>query len=237
MLLTTLWVIGITAEGMTGALAAGRERMDLFGVMMVAFVTALGGGSIRDVLLGNYPLIWVANPQYVIVILVAAIVTVSIAGLMKYFRPLFLALDALGLVVFSILGAKIALAAGTGIIIAVVAAVVTGVAGGIMRDLLCDRIPLVFREELYASISVLIALLYVGIDALGVPEHITVVICLIVGFSLRMLALKFKLSLPVFEYQESYYDNRKALRKVVQRVRTWRFRRPTRPAVDVDDEG
>lgn len=234
MLLTTLWVIGITAEGMTGALAAGRERMDMFGVIMVAFVTALGGGSIRDVILGNYPLIWVAHPEYVVVIVLAAIVTVSIAQLMKYFRPMFLLLDAVGLVVFSILGSKIALSADHGIVIAVVAAVVTGVAGGIIRDLLCNRIPLVFREELYASISVLIALLYVGIDALGVVEHITVVICLVVGLSLRLLALKFKLRLPVFDYQESYYDNRKALRGVVQRMRNWRFPRPTRHAVDDD---
>ena len=144
-MLTVLWAIGITAERVTGALAAGRQRMDLFGVVMVALITALGGGSIRDMLLGHYPLTWVRDPEFLLLVIGAAIVTVSIAGIMKYFRPLFLALDGLGLVVFSILGAQVALGEGHGVIVAVVAAVITGVAGGIMRDLLCDRIPLVLR--------------------------------------------------------------------------------------------
>ena len=128
-MLTVLCAIGITAEGVTGALAAGRERMDLFGVVMVALITALGGGSIRDVLLGHYPLTWVRDPEFLLLVVAAAIVTVSIAGIMKYFRPLFLALDGLGLVVFSILGAQVALGEGHGVIIAVVAAVITGIAG------------------------------------------------------------------------------------------------------------
>lgn len=222
-MLTILWAIGITAEGMTGALAAGRERMDLFGVIMVALVTALGGGSIRDVLLGHYPLSWVRDPQYVLLVVGAAIATVSISKLMKYFRQLFLALDGLGLVVFSILGAQVALDMNLGIIVAVIAAVITGVAGGIMRDLLCDRIPLVLREELYASISVLAALQYVALILLQVDENVAIISTLIVGFVLRMLAVIFRWSLPVFTYEESYYDNRKALKRALSKLRLPRF--------------
>lgn len=227
-MLTVLWAIGITAEGVTGALAAGRERMDLFGVVMVALVTALGGGSIRDVLLGNHPLTWVRDPEYILLVVAAAIVTVSVAGIMKYFRQLFLVLDGLGLVVFSILGARVALEMGHGVIIAVVGAVVTGVAGGIMRDLFCDRIPLVFREELYASISVLAALLFVGLLQLGVAEGAAVVATLVVGFVLRMLALRFRWRLPVFTYEESYFDSRKALKRALRALRLNR----TRPTVE-----
>lgn len=235
-MLTVLWAIGITAEGMTGALAAGRERMDLFGVAMVALVTALGGGSIRDVLLGNYPLIWVREPVYLLLVIGAAIVTISIAGIMKYFQPVFLLLDGLGLVVFSILGVKIAIGMGHGIMIAVTAAVVTGVAGGIMRDLLCDRIPLVFREELYASISVLVALMYIGMRWVGLEETVSVVVTIVAGFILRALAIKFHIRLPVFDYQDSYVSNRKTLRKVRSGLRNWRWRRPTRPAIDEDPQ-
>lgn len=224
-MLTWLWIVGITAEGMTGALAAGRERMDLFGVIMVALVTALGGGSIRDMLLGKYPLIWVAQPIYVILIVIAAVLTVSIAQLMKYFRQMFLLLDALGLIVFSILGAQTALDMELGVIIAVVGAVVTGVAGGIMRDLLCDQIPLVFRKELYASISIMAALLYVGILALGIDNSIAVGVTLLVGFTVRVLALRFRVNLPVFDYQESYYDNRSAIRRMLRELRQSRRRR------------
>ena len=94
MFLIVLFVIGITAEGATGALAAGRERMDLFGVAIIACVTAIGGGSVRDVLLGNYPLVWVENPMYLVFVLVAAFITVAIPVMMTYFHWVFLILDA-----------------------------------------------------------------------------------------------------------------------------------------------
>lgn len=230
-MLTVLWAVGITAEGMTGALAAGRERMDLFGVIMIALVTALGGGSIRDMLFGHYPLVWVRDPEYVLLVIFAAVVTISIAGLMKYFRPIFLTLDGLGLVVFSILGAQLALDMELGVIIAVVGAVVTGVAGGIMRDLLCDRIPLVFREELYASVSVVAALLFVGLLHLEVAHSIAVGVTLVVGFVLRMLAIRYRWRLPVFDYQDSFVDSRKAMRKMATALRGLRLLR-RRPAID-----
>ena len=127
MLLHVLWVIGITAEGMTGALAAGRQKMDLFGVSTIACVTAIGGGTIRDLVLGHYPLVWVEDPQYLLLIIGAAILTVSISFLMEHFRVLFLVLDAVGLSAFAVIGIRVALEMGYGFIIAVVAAVLTGI--------------------------------------------------------------------------------------------------------------
>lgn len=208
-LLHTLFIIGIIVEAITGALAAGKHKMDLFGVMFIALVTAIGGGSIRDMLLGTYPLTWVENPVYVIIICVSAIFTILIPKKLVRFEKVFLSLDALGLVVFSIIGAQVAMKHDHGLIIAVSAACITGIFGGILRDIFCNRIPLVFQKELYAGVSMIAATLYytlvvgVGLDSLS-----AVLITLVFGTLLRLFAIRYKLNLPTFSYEDTHKSHK-----------------------------
>ena len=203
-LLTILYIVAITAESMTGALAAGRRNMDLFGVMIIGCCTALGGGSLRDVLLGHYPLTWVVHPGYLATTLCAALLTVYIfAPYMRRLRMVFLALDALGLIAFTIIGTQKAITLGQPPFIAIVAGVLTGVFGGVVRDILCNEIPLVFRRELYASISLLAGWLYIGLSGIGLAHFWVVVITLLAGFVLRMLAIWRRWEMPRFQYNSA----------------------------------
>jgi uncharacterized membrane protein YeiH len=202
MLLTVLYIIAITAEAMTGALSAGRRSMDWFGVVLIACVTALGGGSVRDMLLGHYPLTWVKHPEYLVLCASAALITVFIAPLMKHFKSLFLVLDAIGLVCFTLIGCQIALKTGHGGVIAVVCGIMTGVFGGILRDTLCNDVPLVFQKELYASVAMATACCYLVGQWLGLADDQNILISLFCGFLFRLLAMRNHWEMPKFVYQD-----------------------------------
>lgn len=201
MLITILFYVGIIAESMSCAVAAGRYKVDLFGVFFISFVAALGGGSIRDVLFNHYPLAWVENPIYVIVVIISSFIATRIVGFIQRLRRFFLTLDALGLAVFSVIGAKIVIGMGYGLIHAIIAAMITGSLGGVLRDLFCNTIPLIFQKELYAVVAMTCGAIYwFSYPWLGEDVATTVVIA--IGFAIRIVAIKYKISLPVFTLEK-----------------------------------
>ncbi len=198
MLLSILYIIGITAEAMTGALCAGRRKMDWFGVILVASATAIGGGTIRDILLGHYPLGWVAHPHFLMITCGAGVLTTWLYKWVIRLRGLFIRLDALGLVVFSIIGTKVAMGMALHPLICVVSGVVTGVFGGLLRDLICRRTPLVLHEELYASVSAVASGVYLVMIHYAIDDITATVATIVTGYLLRMAAVRFKWRLPSF---------------------------------------
>ncbi len=202
MLLQTIFYVALTAEAMTAALAAGRRSMDWFGVCVLACVTALGGGTVRDIVLGNYPLIWVENPYLLVLCCVAAFITIFLARHVSAMRWPFLMLDAIGLVTFTIIGCNVALEMGQQPIIVVVAGLITGVAGGVLRDVLCARVPLVFSSELYATVAIVSGVLYYFGHISPLPHDLVLIGVIGVGFALRVFAIVFKQEIPKFVYDE-----------------------------------
>lgn len=203
-MLDVIFYIATAAEAMTAALAAGRRKMDWFGVCLLACVTALGGGTIRDLFLDHYPLYWVRNPYILLLVCGAALATIAMARVVDKLRWPFLLLDGIGLVVFTIIGCQVAIEIGAHPLIVLVAGMVTGIFGGILRDVLCNDVPLVFRGELYATVSLVTgAIYYFGVTA-GIPSDLVILVALAVGFPLRMLAIIKKWEMPKFVYDKDW---------------------------------
>jgi uncharacterized membrane protein YeiH len=205
MVLHILYLVAVTAEAMTAALSAGRRRMDWFGVCMLGSITALGGGSVRDLVLGHHPLVWVQHPSYLLLTAAAALATIAGARFMRRLRVIFLLLDAVGLVVFTVIGCDVALGLDQPVVVVLVAGMITGCVGGVLRDVLCNDVPLLFRSELYASVSIVTGALYLSGLGLGLPHDAVMIGALVVGLAMRILALRFHWHMPRFVYTEQLH--------------------------------
>ena len=191
-------LVGVVVFAVAGSLAAGRKRMDIFGVVMVALVTALGGGTLRDLTLGIKPVFWVSDPLYILVAVTASILTFIMARSFDLPKRLLVIADAFGLAIFTVIGARIALAQSVHPAVAIVMGVMTGVAGGMIRDVLSGEIPLILRREIYATASLCGAGVFVGLSHLPAPTPLATVIAVAVTLAVRLAAIYWKLSLPVF---------------------------------------
>ncbi len=202
MLLHYLFIMGICVEAITGALAAGRKKMDFFGVMLIATITALGGGTVRDVLFNTYPITWVSHPEYILYTAAWGFLTIFFAHSLVRIMKLFLILDALGLSAFVIIGTQKVLDHGMSPAIAIIGGMLTGICGGMLRDILCNDIPLVLRKELYAVIALAGAVLFISLEHFHIAHNINVIVVLLSIFIARLLAIFFHIQIPVFDYSE-----------------------------------
>jgi uncharacterized membrane protein YeiH len=196
--LSDLFGVGVFA--ITGALMAGRKSMDLFGVLVIAVITALGGGTLRDLILDHHPVSWIRNDTYILVASLSALATVL---WVRFTRPIheagLLVADAFGLAVFTVIGTEVALQHGTPISTAVIMGVMTGVAGGVMRDVICNEIPLIFQKEIYATACIAGSLVFIGLRELALPWWGAAGLAMLVVLATRLAAIHWHVSLPRFQ--------------------------------------
>ncbi|OOR91687.1 hypothetical protein B0181_02790 [Moraxella caviae] len=189
-------MVGIVACAIAGTTLALHKRFDFFGCILVSMVNAIGGGTLRDVMLGRHPLFWMTDLNYVIVITATSLLCQVFFGAYRRVAWTLVFFDAVGLAAFSVIGLTVALSLGAHPLIAMLMAVMTSIAGGIMRDMICHEIPLVLQKEIYISASIIGSLLYLGLERLAVPTHITETLTLMTIFGVRMLAVRFDWHLP-----------------------------------------
>lgn len=197
---TLVYSIGIAAVAVnasSGVLEAGRRPFDLFGMVVVALAAALGGGSLRDVLLDR-TVFWIADQTYLIAAVIAGLATFALVRLVRLPTKLFLLPDAIGLALFTVSGTQAALSVGAPWLVASLMGVVTGVFGGILRDMLCNEVPLVFTGELYATASWAGALLLVGLMSYGLSAGWAAIAGGSLVLVIRLCAIVFKWRLPIF---------------------------------------
>jgi len=194
---------GIFVFAVSGALAAGRKRLDLLGVFVLAAVTAIGGGTVRDLLLDRQPIVWLTDATYLGVIVAAVAITFAYVRWRRPPLASLLVADALGLALFSVAGAQIAEAAGLPAVSVVVLGTVTGVGGGVIRDVLSAEVPFVLRRgNLYASAVILGIAVYLFLESIGVPRQAASLTGMALIAALRLAAIRWELELPVFEVEE-----------------------------------
>jgi len=191
-------LFGVTVFAITGSIAAGRKRMDLLGVIVLAVVTALGGGTFRDLVLGTMPVFWVTAPTYVLVASVTALFVFFIVRFYSLPYKVLSVADAVGLSIFTVIGTQKAIDMETHIVIAIVMGVMTGVAGGMIRDILSGEIPLILKREIYATASLCGAITFSSIYILLQNQNLAIIASIVTTLGLRLSAIKWNLSLPLF---------------------------------------
>lgn len=195
-------LFGVAVFAISGALAAGRKSLDLLGVVIIAVVTAVGGGTTRDVLLDRHPIFWIADPVYLYVIITSALLTIWVTRYQDPPEKALLLADAFGLAVFTIIGAQTTQTIIANPIIVVIMAAITGTLGGLIRDVLTNEIPLIMRRDIYATAALAGATIYLLLQFTSLSSTIIIILSIAVIIGLRLVAIQWKWNLPRFKLEE-----------------------------------
>jgi len=194
----TLDILGTMAFAISGALSAMNRRLDLFGIFIIAFVTAIGGGTIRDILIGNTPVSWMQNTTNLYLIGGVTIIAILFRNKLNYLKKSLFLFDTVGLGIFTIIGVETGIQAGLQPIICIALGAMTGCFGGVIRDILCNEIPVIFRKEIYATASIAGGVCFMILHSFNNNQNIVYISTTLFIIIIRLVVVKYKVSLPLF---------------------------------------
>ena len=189
-------ILGTFAFAVSGALVASDKKFDLFGVIIIAFVTAVGGGMLRDVLINAHPINWIGDLNYLYIIFSAVLFTFLFKSKIAHLSKTMFLFDTIGISVFTLLGLQKGLAYNLHPIIALIMGMISAVFGGVLRDVLTNKVPLIFEKEVYASACLAGGIMYLILNYFNVDENINFIVSASVVVIIRAIAVKFHLELP-----------------------------------------
>ncbi|HEX8515885.1 MAG TPA: trimeric intracellular cation channel family protein [Bacteroidia bacterium] len=194
-----LEVVGTGFFAISGALAANdKAQPDWFGASFIGFITAIGGGSLRDILLGSYPLVWVNDLNFMYAIFAGVILASTLFRILIRLRKTFFLFDTVGIAMFTIVGTEKALSLGVDPVIAAIMGMFSAVMGGVIRDVLTNEIPIIFKKEIYATACLAGAIIYLFLDNTGLERNFNFILSAVIIMTIRLIAVKKNLSLPKF---------------------------------------
>jgi len=196
-------ILGTFSFAVSGAFLAMQKKLDPFGVLVVAFVTAIGGGTLRDIMIGNLPVSWLRNETATIVIFASVIATLFFGRFLRQFTTTLFLFDALGLGLFTIIGIELGVEKQFSVGVCIALGTITACFGGVIRDVLLNDVPLLFRKEIYAMACIAGGLIYFLFKKINIDASLAKIICILLIFAIRVLAVRYKLSLPAFYSQKN----------------------------------
>ena len=189
-------IFGTIAFAISGVLIAMNKRMDPFGILIIAFVTAVGGGTLRDILIGETPVSWMKDMNYTYAVLGSAVFAVIFKSKINYLRTSLFLFDTIGIGLYTVVGVEKGINAELHPIICVALGTISACFGGVIRDILCNEIPVIFRKEIYATACILGGFSYFALRQLPIDENIIFMTAGAIVIAIRILAVKFKIALP-----------------------------------------